>query len=163
MHKCQTEPSLNIGSRPVSDGSSWCQEYSWVGVSPPVSIFEAWMNDLVEHVIRAGWPKHVMQKSKLWDLRFCFAKKVWKKVAEPSWMIIQVFKFFERPPLILKRIEIIHLPSLNIGLASIRAFASATSALENHLKSFYSSFHVKDNPSFFRLYRLSWKTLDHLP
>ena len=121
------------------------------------------MNDLVEHVIRAGWPKHVMQKSKLWDLRFCFAKKVWKKVAEPSWMIIQVFKFFERPPLILKRIEIIHLPSLNIGLASIRAFASATSALENHLKSFCSRLYFKDTQSLFRIHLSLWKTLDHLP
>ena len=64
-------------------------------------------------------------------------------------MIIQVqFKFFQRSPL-SKRVKIIHLPSLNIGLASIRAFASATSALENHLKSFYSSFHVKNNPISF--------------
>ena len=64
-------------------------------------------------------------------------------------MIIQVqFKFFERSPL-SKRVKIIHLPSLNIGLASIRAFASATSALENHLKSFYPSFHVKENPISF--------------
>ena len=64
-------------------------------------------------------------------------------------MMIQVqFKFFQRSPL-SKRVEIIYLPSLNIGLASIRAFASATSALENHLKSFYLSFHVKDPPCFF--------------
>ena len=64
-------------------------------------------------------------------------------------MIIQVqFKFFQRSPL-SKRVKIIHLPSLNIGLASIRAFASATSALENHLKSFCSRLYFKDNPISF--------------
>ena len=40
---------------------------------------------LVEHLIRARWPKHLMQKYKLWDLRFSFAKVVLEN-DETSWL-----------------------------------------------------------------------------
>ena len=38
LHDCQTEIITNVGLEPVSNGSSGCQEYSWVGVTSPVKV-----------------------------------------------------------------------------------------------------------------------------
>ena len=43
---------------------------------------------LVEHVIRARWLKHVMQKNKNWDMRFCFGlPRRSEKINKASWLL----------------------------------------------------------------------------